>query len=222
MRVARLIPLCLVLIALASGCSKSSKNPVAPPPTAPTNDSPVNAVLLFRYGWEHRSVALQDTVLTDDFVFTPGASDSAAVVFPGGIGRGTFLAIDQKLFVTGNGGALPAASSITFGLDNVLNAVNSTISGRNVTVHKEVLTSARIVVKTSGTIPIGGTGSQARFYVVRGDSTLVHGSARSTSRWYVEGVDDLTSGPVPQSVVRPARLAGAHALTWADLLALYR
>jgi len=222
MRSCRPILLVLTLVALVSGCSKKSNPTAPPPPTPPTNDSPANAVLLFKYGWEHRSVALQDSVLTDDFAFTPDPADTAAAVFPGGIGRATFLAIDQKLFVSGNGVGLPPASAITFGLDNVLNVVNSTVPGRDVNVHKEVLTSARITVTTNGRIQIGGTGSQARFYLVRGDSTLVHGNARSASRWYCEGIDDHTAGTVPQTAVHPTRLTGANALTWADLLALYR
>lgn len=225
MRFTRLTLLAVVASLAVAGCSSGSKNPAAPPPppTPPTNDSPANAVLLFKWGWEHRDTARQDSVLTDNFKFIPGTpGDTAATVFPNGVDRPTMLAIDQRLFVTGAGALLPHATSIALGLDNSLRVLDNA-RGLDVTVHKDVLTGVSLVVKTNITLPIGGTGSQATFYVVRGDSTTIHGAAGLATRWYVEGVFDDTGGTgAIASRVAPAAITGAHALTWADLLAMYR
>ena len=218
MRLARFAPVLLVLLLGCSGGSKKINEP-PPPPTPPTPDTPINAVKLFDFGWEQRSVAWQDSVLTSNFEFIPSAGDTAAQVFTGGVvPRDTLLNIERHLFVTGAGAGRPAATKVTFTMSPI-QEFPGTVGDPNVHREVDIGINPLDIKFPSDEFFLGGTGAAARFFVVRGDSAqLPAGRIANASHWYVEGVQDVTP------VVGTPRygLSGVQRRTWGYILALYR
>ncbi len=222
MRITRLAPV-LVLMLLA-GCSKGSNkvtNP-PPPPSVPVNDSPTNAVKLFEYAWEHRSVALTDSVLTADFEFAFAPGDTAVGVFGAQqIERDVMLTVENKLFVTGNGANYPKATSVSLTLPAALNFQPSSVPGRDGTVHLEARAqNISLVVNTStGGYNVSGSGADVVFQVVRGDSAQTTASQpHVSSRWYLEGIRDETPATLAS---RTFAIREARRQTWGYIFSLY-
>ncbi len=218
----------VVLLALACfGCSSKSHvtRPIVPTQTRPVPDSPVNALRLFEWGWSHRDVQVARSVLTADFAFVFAPEDSAGNLFrEPWIDRAETLNIFRNLFVGGS--AEPPADSISLTFDQTLLAMPDSRPGRNGAWHKEIVTGVDLVVKT-GAQEYFVTG-HARFFVVRGDSAVIPpdlGASPDSGRWYIEQVDDGTvpgPGGAVALPVGPSRTQPAHALSWGQVLALYR
>jgi hypothetical protein len=220
MRITRFAPIVLVLLAGCSGGSKKVTNP-PPPPSAPVNSTPQNAVLLFKWGWEHLSVALQDSVLTSDFQFFFVPGDTATTAFGSStIDRATLLGVETHMF-TGAGTTSPKATSITFKLDNTLHdAPNG--RGLDPTTHREITSSLVLAASFASGPPygLGGIDVTTTFWVVRGDAgNLTAAQPPRADRWYVEGVVDNTTPP--PTIGRDA-IRDVKPNSWSRLLALYK
>ena len=220
-RLRRLGSLALAL-ALAA-CGRDSGRTVAPRPAAPgvTADSPVNAVRLLQWSWEHRDLDRYDILLTEDFLFACAATDSAGRPFQGGVfQRPDELEIARHLFVDGNQLA-PRANSISLTLDENLIPEPDWRPGRD-SEHYRLVTSSIVLRIDTDEEDFEITGT-AHFFLVRGDAALFPQELRNRgvldpNHWYVQRIEDETiQSNRPQLRAMPARRP-----TWCSVKALYR
>jgi hypothetical protein len=185
----------LLVVAVAVGCSGKKSRPQEPDvPVPPVPNSPINALALLEWCWDHRNATIYRDVFAADYVYTFAPADSQAIGVH--LSRDEELAMAENLFSEGTPGH-PAATSITFGLNPVLIVQNDDRPGKNGTWHKRIGTSVRLTVNTPG--PDYSTVSEAVFYVTRGDSAVIppdlvaRGFTPDPARWYVDGWTDLTT-----------------------------
>ncbi len=205
----------VLVLALVAGCGTSSKKPIEPEvPVAPTPNSPQNALKLLEWSWDQRDTTAYRNVFTDDFVYAFAPSDSQSIGVA--INRTEELAIAENLF--SQGGPLPgkpAATSIVFGLDNLLVATDDDRPGKSPVHHKRIATNVRLIVNTPGTDY--STSGAAVFYVTRGDSALIpadmaaRGFIADPTRWYVDRWSDVTACPDGKSCVTVGKVKIAYA-----------
>jgi hypothetical protein len=201
----------VLALVLAVACSKSSKKPNEPEvPVAPTPNSPRNALALLEWCWDQRNPTVYRRVFTNDFGYDFAASDTIPTV----IDRTEELAIANNLFVQGVTGH-PAATVISFGLDNTLYFQPDDRPGKgDARFHQRVRSNVRLVVNTPG--PDYSTTGQAIFYVTRGDSAAIPpdlvaaGAVPDSTRWYVDHWTDVTDCPAGKSCVTVGKIKAAY------------
>lgn len=203
----------VLVLALMAGCGKSSKKPNDPDvPVPPTPNSPQNALKLLEWGWDQRDTVTYRNVFTDDFIYSFAVSDSQEIGVE--IDRDEELSITKNMFVEGAPGK-PAATSIVFGLDNLLVVTNDDRPGKSATHHKRIATNVRLIVNTPATDY--STSGAAVFYVTRGDSAQIpaemvaRGFSADPARWYVDRWNDVTACPEGKSCVTVGKVKIAYA-----------
>jgi len=205
------LALCVLALVLMGACSKKKKPNEPEVPVAPIANSPRNALALLEWSWDQRDVAAYRTVFTEDYLYDFAVSDSQLVGVH--IDRAQELVIANHLFVQGAPGH-PAATGISFGLDNVINFQADDRPGKDATVHKRATSNVRLVVNTPGPdYSITGT---AIFYLTRGDSALIPqelidaGARRDSTRWYVDHWTDTSDCPAGKACVTVGRIKLAY------------
>src|SRR5881628_2876265 len=162
------------LMALAvSGCFNpfdpriGSTRGVSEPPPRP--DTARNALLLFRWCWEHRDINQYRELFTADFRFAFAAADTFGNAYlTRGWNRDDELESAKHLFLTGKADQ-PVATQIQMIFSNDLVAFDDSRPGKNRRVHKEIFTRVDLSVDFSDGVGSRSTGS-ATFFLVRGDS----------------------------------------------------
>jgi hypothetical protein len=137
--------------------------------------------------------------------------------------REVMLTMVHNLFV--GGGSCPPANSITLSFDPTLVPQDDDRPGKDPRWHQEILTGVNLYIRTDDNS--WNVQGRARFYVVRGDSAMIpqdlvaKGFGPDPTRWYIDRWDDET---LVQSAARavPAQPLPTHAVTWGDILVLYR
>ena len=219
----RLGPLALAL--LLAGCAKDSARPLVPRPEPGfVADSPVNAVRLFEWCWDHRNLEHYGLLFADDFLFGCAATDSAGRAFIGGVlTRVDEIESTRHLFV--GGAAQAPANSITLQLDPNLIPEADPRSGKNPEHHQLIVSSMVLRIDTDAEdFEITGA---LRFFLVRGDVALIPaelsagGIRPDPNRWYIERWEDESMG---SAAARAAllRTMPARSFTVCGLKMLYR
>jgi hypothetical protein len=217
MKVVRWIAM-VSLVALALfGCSET-KRVTRPGTTAPTPNSPVTAVRLFEWGWNHLDTRSLATLLSNDFQFHFAPQDSAGTpTTPAPLSREELLCTTNEIFL--GGGTQPPATSITLAFDPTLTPLSDNRPGKDPRWHKEILTSVdmRLVVDGGHEYRLSG---YARFYLVRGDSARIPpdlGVPPDSARWYMDRWNDETL-ETSTALLRPLPVGNT---TWGQILQLY-
>jgi len=202
------IALFVLAIALAgiTACEKS-------PPTAsslneppPEPNSPFNALHLFDWSYDHRSIEQYRRLFTDDFRFFFSELDSsgdAYRVIPWT--REDELIATRHLFVS--------TREIELTLDHNFNLTADARPGKNPIWHKAVATGVvlHVVFPDGHTEDMSGS---VKFFFTRGDSALIPddlGAAPDPATWYIDAYEEQTSPGV-----------GASNPTWGALKKRYR
>lgn len=192
MRTPALLLSCLALLALAlGGCGRASES-TAPAPVEPPPASAAEVVRQLERAWNERDTTRVRSLLTDDFQFVFGSSDSAG----NGFRTAPWTAVEElracrNLFVGGS--AQPPASRITLRFDPTLIAIADDRPGRTAAAHKSVYTAVNLTIQivdgdNRSSFEVQGN---ARFYLVRGDPAQTSGS-RDASRWWMARWEELT------------------------------
>ena len=219
--IARLAPLLVAAAFLLPGCSKDS--PSAPvQAVAPTPDTPINAVRLLEWAWDHRVAADYAPILTADFAFVFSLDDAAGDHFPGrALTRDQELAAAGALFAGGVAGH-PAASSVSFAPGAQLFDTPDPRPGKDPTWHRAVESRFDLTVVADTTTYFARGG--ASFYLVRGDSAMLppgpleRVAAGDTARWFLERLEER-----PPVVISEGRAAPqpSRQVTWGYLKWFY-
>jgi hypothetical protein len=209
----RSIALFVLAIALAgiTACEKSppTASSLSEPPPEP--NSPVNALHLFEWSYDHRSIEQYRRLFTDDFRFFFSDLDSsgdAYRVIPWT--REDELVGTRHLFVS--------ARTIELTMDHFI-ATADPRPGKNPIWHKSVnaQVALHVVFPDGHTEDMSGS---AKFFFTRGDSALIPddlGAAPDPATWYIDRWDDETGQSGASSFG-----AGASNPTWGALKRRYR
>jgi hypothetical protein len=224
----------IALAGLLSGCSgDSGKAPVTRPVPQPgfAADSPIHAVQLFEWSWEHQDLARFTSLLADDFQFVCSVSDSAGNAFQGhGLTRIDELESAHHLFTAG--GVAPPAKSISLQFDRNLIPQQDTRAGKQDQSHyQEIVTTVVLRIETpEESFQVTG---EARFHLARGDVAVLPaeltalGVQPDPGLWYIERWDDETFGGEGAAAGNARRTSTswttpAKNTTWCSIMALYR
>lgn len=183
-----------LLLGLSSvSCLKGSRSTWPNPALAPTPDSPVAAVRLLEWAWNHENCGVVQGLLTDDFQFVFHPGDSAGNAYRDvPWGREDEIAASCHLF--------SEARSIRLSFDRDLVDLPDNRPGKNPGFHRLIHTGVRVIAVipgSSGDQVHEVTGSAA-FYAVRGDSAVLppdlvaRGFGPDPGRWYLERCEDAT------------------------------
>jgi hypothetical protein len=222
----------LALALLLAGCSDHGRPPLATTPAPQpgfTADSPVNAVRLLEWSWDHRDLDRLRGLFTDDYLFLCAASDSAGNAFQGrALTRLDELESAHHVFV--GGGVAPPATGIALQFDRNLIAQPDGRAGKqDESLYQEIATSLVLrIITDDNEFQVSGA---ARFFLVRGDVALIpaelaaQGARPDPGRWYIERWEDETSraGFAPARAREP--LLGtepAKSTTFCSVKTLYR
>ncbi len=226
-RVRTVAALALAALALAlAGCSNgwAPARLTAPPPATPVAPTPVAAVELLQWAYDHRSLDTYRTLFADDFVFNFGALDPAGDPYRDQLWRREDeLASAEHLFVSGNAVEGPAVS-ITLDFDVTPVDVADTTGGRDPRSHRQVRVGCVLdIQRPSGSWQVKGS---VDFHLVRGDVAVIPpelGVQPDSTRWYIGSWDDFTGQmdalvgrTAPPAAPQPAGLA-----TWGLIKTLY-
>jgi len=164
--------------------------------TAPTPNSPQNAVKLFEWCWVNRGVDEYRELFTDDYVFISAGIDSA-----GNQSREIQARRDDEVQTAENmfiGSAERApAEQITLQFDQNLVPFPDSRPGKNPTWHKQIRTSVDLKVRIDSNNTVQVTGN-ALFFLTRGDSAAIprelidRGFRPDPLRWWIERWEDET------------------------------
>ena len=198
------------LLVMLAGCF----NPFSPrvlnqrvTSTAPTPNSPQNAVKLFEWCWVNRGVDEYRELFTDDYVFISAEKDSA-----GNESRDIQARRDDEVQTAENmfiGSPEKApAEQITLLFDQNLIAFPDSRPGKNPWWHKQIRTSVNLKVRIDSGNTVEVTGN-ALFFLTRGDSAAIPqelidrglkpapGDTTSSQalRWWIDRWEDETLAP---------------------------
>jgi len=173
-----------------------------PARTAPRPDTPVDALRLLEWCWDHASVDRYAELLTDDY--RAGCSDPALPE----LGRAEELEGARRVFAD--------VRTIRFGFGNTLVAIPDQRPGKLATWHRQITaeTSLDLMTRTNARIEVR---EDVTFYLVRGDSALIPhdlealGFGPDAGRWYVERWQ--SQGPASGVAISP----GATGTSWCAL-----
>jgi len=164
--------------------------------TAPTPNSPQNAVKLFEWCWVNRGVDEYRELFTDDYVFISAGTDSA-----GNPSREIQARRDDEVQIAENmfiGSAdRPPAESITLFFDQNLIAFPDTRPGKDPNWHKSIRTHVDLKVRIDSGNTAEVTGS-ALFFLTRGDSAAIPNDLKARGfkpdplRWWIDRWEDET------------------------------
>ena len=173
--------------------------------TAPTPNSPQNAVKLFEWCWVNRGVDEYRELFTDDYVFISAGTDSA-----GNQSREIQARRDDEVQTAENmfiGSAERApAEQITLLFDKNLVPFPDSRPGKNSKWHKQIRTSVDLKVRIDSGNTVEVTGN-ALFFLTRGDSAAIpqelinRGFKPDSLRWWIDRWEDETlAGPGLQAL----------------------
>jgi hypothetical protein len=206
----------LALMVTLAGCF----NPFSPTvlnqrvtTTAPTPNSPQNAVKLFEWCWVNRGVDEYRELFTDDYVFISAGTDSA-----GNASRQIQARRDDEVQTAQNmfiGSAdRPPAEQITLVFDQNLVPFPDSRPGKNPKWHKQIRTSVNLKVRIDSGNTVEVTGN-ALFFLTRGDSAAIpqelinRGFKPDSLRWWIDRWEDETlAGPSVTAGLTSLRRAG--------------
>jgi hypothetical protein len=182
--------------------------------TAPTPNSPQNAVKLFEWCWVNRGVDEYRELFTDDYVFISASTDSA-----GNQSREIQARRDDEVQTAENmfiGSAERApAEQITLLFDKNLVPFPDSRPGKDPNWHKQIRTSVDLKVRIDSGNSVEVTGN-ALFYLTRGDSAAIpkelisRGFKPDPLRWWIDRWEDETlAGPGLQAL-RATRVRSAQ------------
>lgn len=164
--------------------------------TAPTPNSPQNAVKLFEWCWVNRGVDEYRELFTDDYVFISAGTDSA-----GNPSREIQARRDDEVQTAENmfiGSADKApAEQITLLFDQSLVPFPDSRPGKNAKWHKQIRTSVNLKVRIDSGNTVEVTGN-ALFFLTRGDSAAIpkelinRGFKPDSLRWWIDRWEDET------------------------------
>lgn len=164
--------------------------------TAPTPNSPQNAVKLFEWCWVNRGVDEYRELFTDDYVFISAGTDSA-----GNQSREIQARRDDEVQTAENmfiGSAERApAEQITLVFDQNLVPFPDSRVGKNPKWHKQIRTSVNLKVRIDSGNTVEVTGN-ALFFLTRGDSAAIpqelinRGFRPDSLRWWIDRWEDET------------------------------
>jgi hypothetical protein len=197
--------------------------------TAPTPNSPQNAVKLFEWCWVNRGVDEYRELFTDDYVFISAGTDSA-----GNPSREIQARRDDEVQTAENmfiGSAeRPPAEQITLIFDQSLVPFPDSRIGKNPRWHKQIRTSVNLKVRIDSGNTVEVTGN-ALFFLTRGDSAAIplelknRGFKPDSLRWWIDRWEDetLAGSNLTASSARGARPATTAPLvmTMAELRRIY-
>ncbi len=181
------------LVTLA-GCGKSATAP--PPAAAPVPDSPVNAVRVLEYTWNHRDADGYANLLSADFRVTPISADSADAVMLAW-GRDAEEKTATSILI---GDVIhPHVASVSVKLGSSLTATPDPTPGADPKWHQVVTTTATVqlsLVLSNGLTEPRTYAGGATFHLVRGDSVQIpaklasHGVVPDSTRWWIRTWDE--------------------------------
>ena len=222
----------LALLVTLSGCF----NPFRPDvlnqrvtTTAPTPNSPQNAVKLFEWCWVNRGVDEYRELFTDDYVFISAEKDSA-----GNQNRDIQARRDDEVQTAENmfiGSADKApAEQITLLFDQNLVPFPDSRPGKNAKWHKQIRTSVNLKVRIDSGNTVEVTGN-ALFFLTRGDSAAIpqelinRGFKPDSLRWWIDRWEDETLAGAALVADRSAQVRAAQGqyveMSMAELRHLY-
>jgi len=197
--------------------------------TAPTPNSPQNAVKLFEWCWVNRGVDEYRELFTDDYVFISAGTDSA-----GNPSREIQARRDDEVQTAENmfiGSAeRPPAEQITLIFDQSLVPFPDSRIGKNPRWHKQIRTSVNLKVRIDSGNTVEVTGN-ALFFLTRGDSAAIplelknRGFKPDSLRWWIDRWEDETlagSAIVADRSAQPRIVQGPYIeLSMAQLKHIY-
>jgi hypothetical protein len=202
---------------LAASCQRATGPTNTPGASPPVANTPVNALYLLDWSWDHRDVAGLRELFTDDFRFLFAMSDSAGNAF-----RDTLWLREDELIAAMN--CFEKASSLVLDLDRSPTTLPDDRPGKNPRWHKTIRTHAalRAVVDLGRGPEVIEVNGYARFYFVRGDSAMIPpelvaaGVTSDSTRWRIDRWEDETLPPGGTSA-HPARQ-----MSWGAFKSLFR
>jgi len=211
-----IVVVCAALFAFASSCDRVTRPPI-PPETAPTPSSPVNAVRLLEWAWDHRNCETLEPLFTEDFQFVFVAGDPA-----GGAWQDTPWTREDELAASCN--LFARAIDVRLDMGQSLVALTDPRPGKNPAWHKSVHAPVNLAVTASGDAgpEVSEVSGYAYFYLVRGDSAAIppelvaRGFGPDSTRWWIDRWVDATL---------PSGGAGAHPAqlrSWGAIKVLFR
>ena len=215
------------LLALA-GCSRNHYTLAPAPEPAPPPVSPVAAVRLFQWGWNHLDEDPFRREMPADFRFVFAPWDSAGNPFRDfPLDRQAMHDILHHCFESGGSG-IARAQSVDLRFATTLVPQPDPRPGMNPRWHQVVATSFDLALQRADTVGSYRVTGGVRFWLVRGDSAAIPpdlaalGVVPDSTRWYVQEWDEETVGTSEAARVGPAGTEPGRKLTWGDLLLLYR
>ena len=197
--------------------------------TAPTPNSPQNAVRLFEWCWVNRGVDEYRELFTDDYVFISAGTDSA-----GNQNRDIQARRDDEVQTAENmfiGSAeRPPADQITLQFDQNLVPFPDSRPGKNPHWHKQIRTSVNLKVRidSGNTVEVSGN---ALFFLCRGDSAAIpkeliaRGFKPDSLRWWIDRWEDETLAGASMQALRGANVRSSsdfyEQMTMGQLKRLY-
>lgn len=190
--------------------------------TAPTPNSPQNAVKLFEWCWVNRGVDEYRELFTDDYVFISAEKDSA-----GGQNRDIQARRDDEVQTAENmfiGSAERApAEQITLLFDQNLIPIADSRPGKNPWWHKQIRTSVNLKVRIDSNNTVEVTGN-ALFFLTRGDSAAIpqelidrglkpapgDTTSNQALRWWIDRWEDETLSGAALVADRSAQVRSAQ------------
>ena len=196
--------------------------------SAPTPNSPQNAVKLFEWCWVNRGVDEYRELFTDDYVFISAGTDSA-----GNPSREIQARRDDEVQTAENmfiGSADKApAEQITLLFDQSLVPFPDSRPGKNSKWHKQIRTSVNLKVRIDSGNTVEVTGA-ALFFLTRGDSAAIpkelisRGFKPDSLRWWIDRWEDETlagSALVADRSAQPRATQTAIQMSMAQLRRIY-
>lgn len=206
-----------LLLALAASCVQSTRPVPIPPERSPVPNTPVNAVRLLEWAWDHRNCEVLSPLFTDDFVFVFAIGDSAGNPY-----RSSPWTREDELAASCN--LFQNAVDVQLDLDRTPVALPDDRPGKDPKWHKSIRTpvSLRVTIDQGGGPEVLEVSGFAKLYTVRGDSAAIppdlvaRGFGPDSTRWWFDRWEDETL---------PAGGSGAHPTqgrSWGAIKSLFR
>lgn len=191
-----LVFLIAVALVLLASCRQTTRPVPIPPEPPPVANSPVNAVRLLEWCWNHRDCDALSPLFTEDYVFVFALGDSAGNPY-----RSSPWTREDEL--AASCGLFENAGRVELDLDKTLIALNDDRPGKRAPWHYSIRTKVNLLVELDrGSGPeVNEVNGYAKFYLVRGDSAAIpadlvaRGFKPDSTRWWIDRWEDETLPP---------------------------